>query len=102
MPQRAPGPLPLHLRQMEKHYWFEYLLDAEVLYVHFCARLFRFAAEHPFAKSILDLRWNNGGNTFLVQPLIHGLIRSDKINKRATLFVIICRKTFLPHKTRPA
>jgi hypothetical protein len=40
------------------------------------------------------MRWNNGGNTFLSQPLLHGLIANKKINQRGKLFVIIGRRTF--------
>lgn len=108
VPQRAPEPLPLYLRHAEKHYWFEHSPETGTLYMQFnsirndatetldafCERLFRFVDEHPLTKFVLDLRWNNGGNTFLIQPLIHGLIRSDRINRLGTFFVIIGRKTF--------
>jgi hypothetical protein len=40
------------------------------------------------------MRWNNGGNTFLSQPLLYSLIKSDKINQKGKLFVIIGRRTF--------
>ncbi len=43
---------------------------------------------------MIDLRRNNGGNTALLPPLIHGLIRSEQINQRGKLFVIIGRRTF--------
>jgi hypothetical protein len=40
------------------------------------------------------MRWNGGGNNFLNRPLIQGLIRNEKINKRGKLFVIVGRNTF--------
>ena len=40
------------------------------------------------------MRWNNGGNTLLMQPLINGLIRRDRLNQPGKLFVIIGRYTF--------
>jgi hypothetical protein len=40
------------------------------------------------------MRWNPGGDTTITPPLIRGLIRSDKINVRGKLFVIIGRRTY--------
>jgi hypothetical protein len=40
------------------------------------------------------MRLNDGGNTGLVLPLIHGLIKCEKINQPGKLFVIISRHTF--------
>ena len=101
-------PLPLYLKNMAAAYWFEYLPENKVLYFQynrvrndgeeslakFTERLFKFVAENEVDKLVIDMRWNNGGNTFLSQPLLYSLIRSDKINKRGKLFVIIGRRTF--------
>lgn len=40
------------------------------------------------------MRWNNGGNTVLGQPLLLGLIANKKVNQRGKLFVIIGRRTY--------
>jgi tetratricopeptide (TPR) repeat protein len=107
-PQILATPLPLYLKNTEVPYWFEYLPDTRVVYFQFnsvrddpsesladfCARLFAFIDEREVDKLIVDLRWNNGGNTFLEMPLLHGLIRCGKINRRGRLFVIIGRRTF--------
>ena len=45
-------------------------------------------------KLVIDLRWNGGGNNFLNRPLVHGLIRCDKVNQPGKLFVIVGRNTF--------
>jgi hypothetical protein len=45
-------------------------------------------------RLVVDLRWNNGGNTYLSMPLLHALIRSRKLNRPGSLFVIIGRGTF--------
>ena len=101
-------PLPLYLKNMAGAYWFEYLPESKVLYFQynrvrnegeeslakFTERLFKFVSENEVDKLVIDMRWNNGGNTFLSQPLLYGLIRNDKINKRGKLFVIIGRRTF--------
>jgi C-terminal processing protease CtpA/Prc len=59
----------------------------------FCQRLFEFIAKHPVDKLVIDIRWNAGGNLLLNPPLVHGLIRCDKVNQRGKLFVIIGRNT---------
>lgn len=106
--QSLGTPLPLYLRNTNSNYWFEYLPENRILYFQynrvrndqaeslakFSERLFTFIDEHEIDKLVIDMRWNNGGNTFLSQPLLYGLIKSDKVNKRGKLFVIIGRRTF--------
>ena len=60
----------------------------------FCDRLFGFIDSHPVAGLVIDLRWNGGGNTLLVQPLLHHLIGCAKVRRPGGLFVIIGRGTF--------
>ncbi len=59
----------------------------------FTERLFAFVDTHPVEKLVLDLRWNDGGNTFLSLPLLHRIVGSP-LNRRGSLFVIIGRRTF--------
>ncbi len=40
------------------------------------------------------MRNNRGGDNTLTRPLIHGLIRNDKVNRFGHLFVLIGRNTF--------
>jgi hypothetical protein len=101
-------PLPLYLKNMTTAYWFEYLPESKLVYFQynrvrndgeeslakFTERLFKFINDNDVDKLVIDMRWNNGGNTFLSQPLLYGLIRNEKINKRGKLFVIIGRRTF--------
>lgn len=108
LPQTLTGPLPLYLKNMAASYWFEYLPERKLVYfqfnvvrndqqeplAQFCARLFKFIGEYEVEKLVIDLRWNNGGNTTLLPSLIHGLIRSERINHRDRLFVIIGRRTY--------
>ncbi|HXL80080.1 MAG TPA: tetratricopeptide repeat protein [Pyrinomonadaceae bacterium] len=106
--QSLPAPLPLYLKSANTNYWFEYLPDSKVVYFQYnrvvddkqeplaalTERLFKFINEHDVEKLVIDMRWNNGGNTFLSQPLLYSLIKSDKINQKGKLFVIIGRRTF--------
>jgi tetratricopeptide (TPR) repeat protein len=104
----ATLPDPLTLKNRKAAYWFEYLPEHKLVFFQFnavrndgdeafekfCGRLFKFIDDHDVARLVIDLRWNGGGNTFLNRPLVHGLIRSEKINQRGKLFVIIGRNTF--------
>jgi hypothetical protein len=108
LPDTAGAPMPLYLRNSDTPYWFEYLPAEAVVYFQFngvrdqppeplaafCERLFTFIDHHQVRKLIIDLRWNGGGNTFFVQPLLHRLIGCTKINQRGSLYVIIGRQTF--------
>lgn len=101
-------PLPLYLKNTTSNYWFEYDPTSKVIYFQFnrvindpneslaafSDRLFRFINEHDVSKLIIDMRWNNGGNTFLSRPLLNRIIRSDKVDQPGKLFVIIGRRTF--------
>jgi tetratricopeptide (TPR) repeat protein len=102
------APMPLYLRNSDAPYWFEYLPAEAVAYFQFnsvgdqplepltafCDRMFTFIDNHQVSKLVVDLRWNGGGNTYLVQPLLHRLIGCAKINQPGGLYVIIGRGTF--------
>ena len=60
----------------------------------FTDRLFKYINDNDIDKLVIDLRWNNGGNTMLVPHFINSIIRNDKINQRGNLFVITGRRTF--------
>jgi len=104
----STAPLPLFLKNLYAPYWFEYQPDTKLVYfqfnrvindphepfARFSDRLIRFINAHDVEKLVIDLRWNAGGDTFLLIDLIHGLIRCDKINKRGKLFAIIGNRTY--------
>jgi tetratricopeptide (TPR) repeat protein len=107
-PDTSAAPLPLYLSNCGATYWFDYLPDPQVVYFQFnsvaddpaepleafCGRLFDHIDGNQVDKLVIDLRWNRGGNTFLMLPLLHRLIGCGKINQRGRLFVIIGRNTF--------
>jgi hypothetical protein len=102
------APTPLWLKHPAEFYWFQYLPDSRTLYVQFnrvadkpdetieafFKRVFAFADTHPIDRFVLDERLNDGGNNELLLPIIHGFIRSDKLNQPGKLFTIIGRGTF--------
>ncbi len=103
----ATAPQPLWLRQPEAN-WYEYLPDNRALYVAynlvrddtderletFFDRVFALIQQEAVDRLILDIRLNGGGNNLLNRPLIHHLIRCDRINRWGSLFAIIGRRTF--------
>ena len=106
--QTLSTPQPLYLRKPNLPYWFEYLPENRTVYFQFNSvsnnqqeplakfseRLFQFINEHDVDKLVIDMRWNNGGNTFLLEPLLKGLISNAKVNQQGKLFIIIGRRVF--------
>ncbi len=98
----------LHLRHADRTFWFEHLPEERLVYFQynsvqdeddetladFCTRLFAFIEGEGVDFLVIDMRRNGGGNNFLNKPLVHGLIRGDRINKPGHLFVITGRRTF--------
>jgi hypothetical protein len=103
----ADEPVPLWLRQPEEN-WYEYLPENQALYVAynhvrdgayerlvtFFDRIFALIQREAVDYLILDIRLNDGGNNLLNRPLVHHLIRCDRINQWGGFFTIIGRQTF--------
>jgi tetratricopeptide (TPR) repeat protein len=99
---------PLYVQNMQEEQWFEYLPEEKTIYfgfngvsngktetfAQFTQRLVAFIDENDVEKLVIDMRWNNGGNTALGQPLLQALIATEKVNQRGRLFVIIGRRTY--------
>jgi hypothetical protein len=104
----AQDPVPLWLRDPQNKYWFEYLPGARTVYVQFnqvgnkqdetieafAKRLFAFVESRRVERLVLDLRLNRGGNGALNRPLLLGLIRATKVDRKGRLFAIIGRSTW--------
>jgi hypothetical protein len=105
---RAKSPEPLSFQKDHERFWFEYLPEKKLVYFQynqvgnkaeetlekFCGRLFAFINDKTVEYLVIDMRNNGGGNNFLNRPIVHGLIRSDKINRSGHLFVLVGRRTF--------
>ena len=106
--QATGKPIPAYLKDPKSNYWFERIPATNVVYLQwnqvrndskeplnaFTDRLFEYINKNDVDKLVIDLRWNNGGNTMLLPYFINAVIRNDKINKRGNLFVITGRRTF--------
>jgi hypothetical protein len=111
---RLPGedttrPLPLY-RSLEDNYSLVDLGGSpRLLYVRlrqiqnaeggptlaqFAERLFAYVDSAAVDRLVLDVRGNGGGDNYLNQPLVHGLIASQRVNRPGQLFVITDRGTF--------
>jgi hypothetical protein len=98
---------PLWRRHRDLAYWFELLYEKGMAYAQlnrvvddpterfgdFCARLWAAVEANDITRLVIDLRLNRGGNGYLNQVLVHGIIRS-RLNERGRLFVITGRETF--------
>lgn len=99
---------PYYLKEIDKHYYFEYLPEAKTVYVRysqvmpdpseniadFYERVFAFVEENDVEKLVLDVRLNGGGNNFNNKTLVTKVIKSEKINEIGKFYVIIGRRTF--------
>jgi C-terminal processing protease CtpA/Prc len=96
-------PPVLYHKKLGSFYWYEYLADSQALYVQYnrCANdpqlkfsdfardLFAFADSHPVKRVVVDLRFNGGGNSRVINPLKGGLKQ-----RNSKVFVLIGRGTF--------
>jgi len=100
--------IPLYLQKNNQPYWFEYLESSKTVYLQynsvrndpklpfkdFLKQLSTFMEEKKAEKLVIDLRWNNGGNTYLLPPLLEAIMQNKNINQKGKLFGIIGRRTF--------
>ena len=98
----------LALKNRSKNYWFEYLPEIKTMYFQynaianmpeesvakFAARMFKEIDDLKAEKIIVDIRWNGGGNTFLSQPLLQGILERPKLSHNGGIYVITGRNTF--------
>lgn len=106
---RDKDSLPLHLKNRRAYYWYEYLKEDKTIYLQvnaildsreetfqeFTERFWKYVEEHKddIQKFILDLRYNAGGNGYLLLPFIHEFIKHEDINQRGKLFTIVSHET---------
>lgn len=107
--EHARSPLPLWAQHADRHYWHAFLGDRRTLYIQYSQvedepggepisayfpRVFREAEERKVERVIIDVRLNGGGNNSLNRPIWHALLKSDRLNQKGRLWVVIGPKTF--------
>lgn len=99
---------PLYLLNERSNYWYEYLSDTKTLFFQYnrCKEmpsrsftdfnrdLFSCLNGREAARLIVDLRFNTGGSSLLLNPFIVSLSNNRNINQRGRLFVVIGPSTF--------
>ena len=96
----------LSCRHPDSFYWYEYLADQRTIYVQFnrcgndpklpfrrfAADLFTFLDSRPVSSVVLDLRFNAGGDTGVLDPLKDGLRKRPSL--RSNVYVLVGPGTF--------
>ena len=99
---------PLYLRNVSANYWYQALPEADALYVQMnqvwprrdlsvaaLADSIRALARRAGARNlVVDVRHNNGGNAFVVRPLLRAMVAFEAEAPDHRLFVITSRNTF--------
>lgn len=98
---------PLYLSKTDQVYWFEFLPDTGTLFFQynscvdsperpmqtFADELFAALDANPVERLVIDLRFNGGGNSAVLDPLIERLSQHP-ISQEGRVFVLISRNTF--------
>ncbi|HLJ28580.1 MAG TPA: hypothetical protein VKY85_17870 [Candidatus Angelobacter sp.] len=101
-------PPPLYRKHPNSYYWYEYLPDSQTLYIQynrcqndphlpfadFAKDLFTFADGHTLQRVVIDLRFNGGGNSTVINPLLEGLKSRTALSARGHLYGLMGRATF--------
>jgi len=100
-------PTPLYRKQTQAAYWHEYLTDAKTLYIQynkcqnigqsfesFAREVLSFADSHSVERVIVDLRFNAGGDSRVVKPLIEGLKSRRPLCAQGHLYALIGPVTY--------
>lgn len=96
-------PTPLYRKNPNSLYWYEYLSDAQTLYIqyrvcendpknpfkNFAKDLFAFADSNSVRRVVVDLRFNDGGNSEIINPLLEGIRSRPALNVKGRLFILI-------------
>lgn len=99
---------PLYLRDPSKvlrtefipekktlYFWFGGVTDApDQSFADFTREMFDILDKNGVENLVIDMRFNGGGNTGLIRPLVYGLMANKTINQRGHLWVLIGRNTF--------
>ena len=99
-------PVPLAKTRLRENYWHQYLENTRTLFIQYNACVndpkspfSKFAAAaladvdaHQVTRVIIDMRWNGGGDSRVIHPLLSGL--ESRLNKLESIYVLIGPRTF--------
>jgi hypothetical protein len=98
----------LYAQNLNEPYWYKYLEGEKTMYLNynrcvenkdkpvkeFTNELKSFIDKNDVEKFIFDIRYNGGGASRVIEPLIDALSKNEKINKKGSLYVVIGNSTF--------
>lgn len=101
-------PQPLSRKQPDSYYWYEMLPDRQTLYVQynrcendpkqpfadFVTKMFSSVGTQQIQRVIIDLRFNPGGNSNVINPLMSALKERRALSAPGHLYTLIGRLTF--------
>jgi hypothetical protein len=101
-------PSLLYHKNPNAFYWYEYLPDMQTLYIqyrvcendpknpfkNFAGNLFALADSNSVQRVVVDLRFNNGGDSRVINPLCDGILSRPALNAKGHFFVLIGPVTF--------
>ena len=104
----ARGDVPMYLTNIDSNYWMQSLPehravyfqfnqvrdDKDVTIAEFADSLLARLTKEVASTLIVDVRHNNGGNNYLLRPLIRAMIAFEQITKGNQVYVITGRNTF--------
>lgn len=89
-------------------YWHEYLPDAKALYIQynkchdspanpfkaFTSKVLAFADSNTVQRVVVDLRFNSGGDSTVINPLLAGLKSRPALSAKGHLYALISNRTY--------
>lgn len=101
-------PGTLSQEQPDAFYWYQYLPDTRTLYLqynvcendpkhpfkNFARNFFTCADSNSVQRLVVDLRFNGGGNSEVINPLLKGIQARPSLNTHGHLYVLIGPGTF--------
>jgi len=99
---------PLRTEGGERIYWYRSLPEQQAIYVQynraaddpdlpfaaFTRELFATVAANPVERMVIDLRFNGGGNSRVIEPLIEALREHPTLSQPGRVRVLIGARTF--------
>jgi hypothetical protein len=101
-------PPPLYRKQPASFYWYEYLPDSQTLFIQynkcendpkqhfddFVNSMFAVTDAMPVKRVVVDIRFNGGGNSFVLSPLERALKDRPAFSAPGHFYTLIGRATF--------
>lgn len=103
-----PDSIPLYLSKSGTYYWKKYLPEEQLLYLQyngcvddpdspfdrFAEQTIRALDSKAVKTFVIDLRFNGGGNSSIMQPLVRKLEKDYRSGREYKLYVVLGRATF--------